>query len=49
MRARAARNCPADQTRAGLLMMAEQILTLGMAAALLLWSHVERLEAAADG
>jgi cytochrome c oxidase assembly factor CtaG len=33
-----------DQLRAGLLMMGEQIATLGMAAALLLWSHVERLE-----
>jgi putative membrane protein len=33
-----------DQTRAGLLMMAEQIATLGPAAALLLWSHVERVE-----
>jgi len=33
----------ADQTRAGLLMMAEQIATLGPAAALLLWSHVERV------
>lgn len=32
-----------DQTRAGLLMMAEQIATLGPAAALLLWSHVERV------
>jgi cytochrome c oxidase assembly factor CtaG len=30
-----------DQARAGLLMMAEQIATLGTAAALLLWSHVE--------
>jgi putative membrane protein len=33
-----------DQARAGLLMMAEQIVTLGTAAALLLWSHVERLQ-----
>ena len=33
-----------DQARAGLLMMAEQIATLGAAAALLLWSHVERVE-----
>ena len=33
-----------DQTRAGLLMTAEQIATLGPAAALLLWSHVGRLE-----
>lgn len=32
-----------DQSRAGLLMMAEQIATLGPAAALLLWSHVERV------
>ena len=30
-----------DQARAGLMMMAEQIATLGTAAALLLWSHVE--------
>ena len=30
-----------DQARAGLLMMAEQIATLGTAAALLLWSHAE--------
>ena len=33
-----------DQRRAGLLMMAEQIGTLGTAAALLLWSHAERIE-----
>jgi cytochrome c oxidase assembly factor CtaG len=33
-----------DQRRAGLLMMAEQIATLGTAAALLLWSHAERVE-----
>jgi putative membrane protein len=33
-----------DQTRAGLLMTAEQIATLGPAAVLLLWSHVGRLE-----
>ncbi len=32
-----------DQGRAGLLMMAEQIATLAPAAALLLWSHVERV------
>jgi putative membrane protein len=32
-----------DQARAGLLMMAEQIATLGAAAALLLWSHLEEL------
>ena len=30
-----------DQARAGLLMMAEQIATLGTAAALLLWAHAE--------
>jgi putative membrane protein len=34
-----------DQDRAGLLMMAEQIATLGTAAALLLWAHVERVQA----
>ena len=33
-----------DQRRAGLLMMAEQFATLGAAAALLLWSHAERVE-----
>lgn len=33
-----------DQDRAGLLMMAEQIATLGTAAALLLWTHVERVQ-----
>jgi putative membrane protein len=33
-----------DQDRAALLMMAEQIATLGPAAALLLWSYVESLE-----
>jgi putative membrane protein len=33
-----------DQNRAALLMMAEQIATLGAAAALLFWSHVESLE-----
>jgi putative membrane protein len=33
-----------DQTRAALLMMAEQVVTLAPAAALLLWSHVERVE-----
>ena len=38
-----------DQTRAGLLMMAEQIATLGAAAALLLWSHAERAAAATAG
>ena len=32
-----------DQTWAGLLMMAEQLVTLGSAAALLLWFHVERV------
>jgi cytochrome c oxidase assembly factor CtaG len=35
-----------DQTRAGLLMMTEQLATLGPAAALLLWSHVGRVERA---
>jgi putative membrane protein len=34
-----------DQNRAALLMMAEQVATLGMAAALLLRSHLEQLEA----
>lgn len=38
----------ADQVRAGLLMMAEQIVTLGTCAALLLWTHVERLGAEAS-
>lgn len=33
-----------DQNRAALLMMLEQAATLGIAATLLLWSHVERLE-----
>lgn len=33
-----------DQNRAALLMMLEQAATLGVAATLLLWSHVERLE-----
>jgi cytochrome c oxidase assembly factor CtaG len=33
-----------DQTRAGLLMMSEQIATLGTAALLLLWSHAERIQ-----
>jgi putative membrane protein len=33
-----------DQARAGLLMMAEQIATLGTAAALLVWTHVEQLQ-----
>jgi cytochrome c oxidase assembly factor CtaG len=33
-----------DQNRAALLMMAEQIATLGPAAALLLWTHVETVE-----
>jgi putative membrane protein len=32
-----------DQNRAGLLMMGEQIATLGTAAAILLWSHAERV------
>jgi len=32
-----------DQHRAALLMMAEQVATLGTAAALLLWSHAERV------
>ena len=32
-----------DQRRAALLMMAEQIATLGTAAGLLLWSHAERV------
>lgn len=34
-----------DQVRAAMLMSADQLLTLGTAAALLLWSHVERAEA----
>lgn len=33
-----------DQNRAALLMMLEQAATLGLAAALLLWGHVETLE-----
>lgn len=33
-----------DQVRAALLMSADQLLTLGTAAALLLWAHVERAE-----
>jgi hypothetical protein len=33
-----------DQHRAALLMMVEQIATLGLAAALLLWRHVEAVE-----
>ena len=33
-----------DQHRAGLLMTAEQFATLGTAAALLLWTHAERVE-----
>jgi putative membrane protein len=33
-----------DQSRAALLMMAEQALTLGTAAALLLWSHADRVQ-----
>jgi putative membrane protein len=33
-----------DQNRAALLMMAEQIATLGVAAAFLFWRHVESLE-----
>jgi cytochrome c oxidase assembly factor CtaG len=32
-----------DQARAGLLMMAEQVATFGTAAAVLAWSHVERV------
>ncbi len=36
-----------DQNRAALLMMAEQIATLGTAAALLVWTHVESLSAGA--
>jgi putative membrane protein len=32
-----------DQARAGFVMMAEQLATLGVAAALLLWDHVERV------
>ena len=32
-----------DQTWAGLLMMAEQVATFGVAAAVLLWNHVERI------
>jgi putative membrane protein len=34
-----------DQNRAALLMMAEQIATLGTAAALLVWTHVESVSA----
>jgi hypothetical protein len=33
-----------DQNRAAFLMMLEQAATLGVAAALLLWSYVETLE-----
>ena len=33
-----------DQVRAAMLMSADQILTLGTAAAVLLWTHVERAE-----
>jgi putative membrane protein len=33
-----------DQNRAALVMMAEQVATLGLAAALLFWSHVEAVE-----
>jgi putative membrane protein len=33
-----------DQARAALLMMAEQLATLGTAAAFLLWNHVERVQ-----
>jgi putative membrane protein len=33
-----------DQVRAAMLMSADQLLTLGTAAALLLWAHVERAE-----
>jgi cytochrome c oxidase assembly factor CtaG len=32
-----------DQARAGFVMMAEQLATLGIAAALLLWDHIERV------
>jgi putative membrane protein len=32
-----------DQARAGFVMMAEQLATLGVAAALLLWDHIERV------
>ncbi len=38
-----------DQSRAGLLMMAEQIATLATAGALLLWSHVELASAPSPG
>jgi cytochrome c oxidase assembly factor CtaG len=38
-----------DQSRAALLMMAEQIVTLGAAAGLLLWTHVEQVEAETAG
>jgi cytochrome c oxidase assembly factor CtaG len=38
----------ADQVRAALLMGTEQLLTLGGAAGLLLWTHVERATADAD-
>jgi len=41
---RYAANDGSDQSRAALLMMAEQVTTLGLAAALLFWSHVEALE-----
>ncbi|MSY60190.1 MAG: hypothetical protein F2663_07095 [Actinobacteria bacterium] len=33
-----------DQNRAGVLMMAEQVLTFGMVALLLVWGHVEQVE-----
>jgi hypothetical protein len=41
----------ADQTRAALIMMGEQVLTLGTAAMLLMWAHVERVagRTAAEG
>lgn len=39
----------ADQGRTGLLMMAEQIVTLGTCAALLLWAHVESLDVPSPG
>ena len=38
----------ADQTRAALIMTAEQMLTLLTAAALLLWAHVDRAAAERD-
>lgn len=39
----------ADQMRAALFMSGEQILTLGTAAALLVWSHVDRVAAERQG